>query len=67
MVSSRVRVSPRSQKLKQMKKDNWNSNDWQGKSRRQVQDSQNLAGIAMIAITATMLGLIIYNLITHGV
>ena len=50
-----------------MKKDNWNSKDWQGKSRRQVQDSQTLAGIAMIAITATMLGLIIYNLITYGV
>ena len=50
-----------------MKKDNWNPNDWQGKSRRQVQDSQTLAGIAMIVITATMLSLIIYNLIIHGV
>ncbi len=45
----------------------WDSNEWQGRSRNQVETSETLAGISMFACIAIMLGLIIYNLITQGV
>lgn len=45
----------------------WDSNEWQGRSKRQVENNEKLAGISMIACIAIMLGLIIYNLITQGV
>jgi uncharacterized membrane protein YidH (DUF202 family) len=45
----------------------WDRNEWQGRSRRQVETSEGLAGISMIAIVVMVLGLIVYNLITQGV
>lgn len=45
----------------------WDRNEWQGRSRTQVETSETLAGISMIACIAIMLGLIIYNLVTQGV
>jgi len=50
-----------------MKKNDWNTNDWQGRSRKQVETSETLAGISMIAVIATVIGLIIYNAITQGI
>ena len=48
-------------------KDQWNPNDWQGRSRRQVETSQTLAGISMIAIVLMVVGLVVYNVIVNGI
>ena len=50
-----------------MEDKNWNPNDWQGRSRRQVETSETLAGISMIAVIAMVIGLVIYNTITQGI
>jgi len=50
-----------------MEDKNWNPNDWQGRSRRQVETSETLAGISMIAVIAMVVGLVIYNAITQGI
>ena len=50
-----------------MKDKNWNPNDWQGRSRRQVETSETLASISMIAVIAMVIGLVIYNAITQGI
>ena len=53
--------------MNNMKKNDWNPNDWQGRSRKQVETSETLAGISMIAVIAMVIGLVIYNAITHGI
>jgi len=49
-----------------MEDKNWNREDWQGRSKRQVETSETLAGISMIAVIAMVIGLVIYNAITQG-
>ena len=34
-------------------KDNWNPNDWQGRSKRQVQNNETLAMVSVIGIILT--------------
>jgi len=50
-----------------MEDKNWNPNDWQGRSRKQVESSEMLAGISMIAVIAMVVGFVIYNAITQGI
>jgi hypothetical protein len=50
-----------------MEDKNWNREDWQGRSRKQVETSETLAGISMIAVIAMVVGLIIYNAIVQGI
>ena len=50
-----------------MEDKNWNPNDWQGRSRKQVESSETLAGISMIAVIAMIVGFVIYNAITQGI
>ena len=50
-----------------MEDKNWNPNDWQGRSRKQVETSETLAGISMIAVIVMVIGLVIYNAITQGI
>ena len=50
-----------------MEDKNWNPNDWQGRSRQQVETSEKLAGISMIAVILMVVGLVIYNAITQGI
>lgn len=35
-------------------KDNWNPNDWQGRSKRQVENNETLAMISVIGIIITV-------------
>lgn len=35
-------------------KDNWNPNDWQGRSKRQVENNKTLAMISVIGIIITV-------------
>lgn len=53
--------------MNNMKKNDWNPKDWQGRSRKQVETSETLAGISMIAVIAMVIGLVIYNAITQGI
>lgn len=50
-----------------MEDKNWNPNDWQGRSRKQVESSETLAGISMLAVVVMVVGLIIYNAIVQGI
>ena len=50
-----------------MEDKNWNPKDWQGRSKHQVETSEKLAGISMIAVIAMVIGLVIYNAITQGI
>lgn len=50
-----------------MENKNWNPNDWQGRSRKQVESSEMLAGISMIAVIVMVIGFVIYNAITQGI
>lgn len=50
-----------------MEDKNWNPNDWQGRSRRQVETNETLAGISMIAVIAMVVGLVVYNIIVNGI
>ena len=50
-----------------MENKNWNPNDWQGRSRKQVESSEMLAGISMIAVIVMVVGFVIYNAITQGI
>lgn len=50
-----------------MEDKNWNPNDWQGKSRRQVEASEALAGISMIAVVLMVVGLVVYNIVVNGI
>lgn len=50
-----------------MEDKNWNREDWQGRSRRQVETSETLAGISMIAVIAMVIGLVIYNVLVNGI
>mgnify|MGYP001230445653 CR=1 FL=1 len=51
----------------EMKNKDWNPEEWQGRSRRQVETSETLAGISMMAIIAMIVGLVIYNAFTQGI
>lgn len=42
-------------------KDKWDRNDWQGRSRQQVETSEKLAGISMMLVFVMIIGLAIYN------
>ena len=35
-------------------KDNWNPNDWQGRSKRQVKNNETLAMVSVIGFILTM-------------
>jgi hypothetical protein len=48
-------------------KDNWNKNDWQGRSRENVETSYKVAGSSMFGCVCMMVGLVIYNLVVHGI
>lgn len=50
-----------------MEDKNWNPNDWQGRSKRQVETNETLAGISMIAVIAMVVGLVVYNIIVNGI
>ena len=50
-----------------MENKDWNPMDWQGRSKRQVETSETLAGISMIAVIVMVIGLVIYNAITQGI
>lgn len=50
-----------------MEDKNWNPNDWQGKSKRQVEASETLAGISMIAVVLMVVGLVVYNIVVNGI
>ena len=50
-----------------MKNKDWDPNEWQGRSRRQVETNETLAGISMLAVIAMVVGLVIYNAITQGI
>ncbi len=50
-----------------MEDKNWNREDWQGRSRKQVESSETLAGISMLAVVVMVVGLIIYNAIVQGI
>jgi hypothetical protein len=48
-------------------KDNWNKNDWQGRSRENAETSYEVAGISMFGCVCMIVGLVIYNLVVHGI
>jgi hypothetical protein len=48
-------------------KDNWNKNDWQGRSRENVETSYEVAGISMFGCVCMIVDLVIYNLVVHGI
>ena len=50
-----------------MKNKDWDPSEWQGRSRRQVETNETLAGISMLAVIAMVVGLVIYNAITQGI
>jgi len=43
-------------------KDNWNPNDWQGRSKRQVQSNETLAMVSVIGIILTVVIAAIVNM-----
>ena len=43
-------------------KDNWNPNDWQGRSRRQVQNNETLAMVSVVGIILTVVIAAIVNM-----
>lgn len=50
-----------------MENKEWDRNEWQGRSRKQVETSETLAGISMIAVIVMVIGLVIYNAFTQGI
>jgi|TARA_B110000879_G_scaffold77205_1_gene107487 hypothetical protein len=60
-------MGKQNEKLLNNMDDNWNENDWQGKSRESVETSYKLAGISMLACVCMIVGLVIYNLVVHGI
>jgi len=50
-----------------MKDKNWNPEDWQGRSRENVETSTKLVGISMAACIIMLVGLVIYNLVVNGI
>jgi hypothetical protein len=52
--------------MKDQEKD-WNPADWQGRSKRQVEDNNLLGGIGIIATLIFVVGLVVYNIIKNGV
>jgi uncharacterized membrane protein YidH (DUF202 family) len=44
-------------------KDNWNPNDWQGRSRRQVQNNETLAMVSVVGIILTVVIAAIVNML----
>lgn len=47
-----------------MEDKDWNPNDWQGRSKKQVETNEKLAGISIIGLVVFVLGTLIYQLIT---
>jgi hypothetical protein len=45
----------------------WNPIEWQGRSKRQVEDNQKITGIAIISLAIIFISMIIYNAITNGI
>jgi hypothetical protein len=50
-----------------MKDKDWNPDDWQGRSRENVEASTKLAMISMIACASMLIGLVLYNLVVNGI
>jgi len=42
----------------------WDANEWQGRSRRQVENNEKLSGISILILGAFVVGYAIYALIT---
>lgn len=42
----------------------WDTNDWQGRSQRQVEDNHRIMGIALTGLFLVLIGLIIYGIIS---
>ena len=40
-------------------KDNWNPNDWQGRSKKQVENNETLAMVSVIGVILTMAAAIV--------
>lgn len=47
-----------------MEDKDWNPNDWQGRSKKQVETNETLAGISVIGLVVFVIGTLIYQLIT---
>jgi len=48
-----------------MKDNDWNPDDWQGRSRENVEASTKLAMISIVACIATLVGMVLYNLVVN--
>ena len=42
----------------------WNENDWQGRSQRQVEDNHKIMAVALTGLFVVLIGLIIYGLVS---
>ena len=60
-------MSKQNEKLLNNMSNNWNENDWQGRSRESVEANYKVAGISMLLCVCAIIGLVIYNLVVHGI
>lgn len=45
------------------KRKEWDTNNWQGKTKKQIEDTHKITGIALFGLFLTLVGMIIYGLI----
>lgn len=60
-------MGKQNEKLLSNMNNNWNENDWQGRSRENVESNYKIAGISMLLCVCAIIGLVIYNLVVHGI
>lgn len=44
--------------------ENWDSNEWQGRSKKQVDSNNAVAAFSLIALVLTIIGSLLYDAIT---
>ena len=60
-------MGKQNEKLLNNMSNNWNENDWQGRSRESVEANYKVASISMLLCVCAIIGLVIYNLVVHGI